>query len=59
MQNVRQNLIVLAFAIATTVSLDINSAHCAIITAGDIVRIDDDQNVASGLFGGEIGRAHV
>ena len=53
MQNLRQKLIILAFAMAATVVLDVNSAKSAIITAGDIVRIDDDQNVASGLFGGE------
>ena len=53
MQNLRQNLIVLAFAMAATVVLDVNSANSAIITAGDIVRIDTDQNVKSGFFGGE------
>ena len=53
MQNLRQNLIFLAFAMAATVVLDVNSANSAIITAGDIVRIDEDQGASSGFFGGE------
>ena len=53
MQNLRPKLIILAFAMAATVVLDVNSAKSAIITAGDIVRIDTDQNVKSGFFGGE------